>query len=127
MKWYSKEIKDNYEMVMRLLSKTLLSKYPDAKYVGVTPQSFNSLFNPNRQTYLVPTLDFVICIDFSLNPENNEHNQNIGIDFSNMLFLIITSVIPNTNIFEHHKMIFSDKFLINTEEHCKGIVPYITK
>jgi indole-3-glycerol phosphate synthase len=127
MKWYSKEVKENYEMVMRLLSKTLLSKYPDAKYVGTTPESFNNLFNPNRETWEVPKLDLVICMDFISNTYNIEHNQNIGIDLTNMLFLIITSVIPDTNIFEHHKMIFSDKFLFNTEEHCEGLVPYVTK
>lgn len=124
MKWYSKEIEDNYHLAMKLLSRILKQKYPDAKYVGVTPESFNNLFDPERRSYKIPSLEVIICIDFT-NPETRENNQKIGVDLLKNLYLILMSVIIDDTIFENYKMVISDKLHINTKEYCKGLIPYV--
>jgi hypothetical protein len=124
MKWYSKEIKENYELVMKILSKMILSKYPDAKYVRVGPESYNDLFNPDRDKYETPRLDIVVCIDF-LNSENYKRNIKIGVEIFDTLNLILKSVIIDDSIFKLHKRIYIGKFDVNTKEYCRAFFPNI--
>ncbi len=125
MEWYSEEVKEGYLLVSKIVSNNIKNKYPGTGYVGFTPESFNELFNPERESYKLPQIDLILCVDFSKSPNNMSYNANIGTDTINIITLSVNSIFPNAKFLERHKSIFSDKFCVNCIEYCEGIVPYV--
>ena len=82
-------------------------------------------YRAERESYKLPQIDLIVCVDFSKSPNNMSYNANIGTDAINIITLSVNSIFPNAKFLEHHKSIFSDKFCVNCIEYCEGIVPYV--
>jgi len=125
MKWYSEEIKEGYLLVSKIISNNIKQKYPGVEYVGIIPESFNNLFNPDIDVHKVPEIDLVICFDFTDSPNSTEYNSKMGIDALNLITLSVGSIFPNAEFLSRHKNIYTSKFCVNCKEYCEGIVPYV--
>lgn len=122
MEWISDEIMDGYHLVNRLVSNSIKKKYPSLKYFKITEESFNKLFSPDRENWGIPSLDVIICVDFS--EDYSRDNSNIGIDVINLMFNSIQTLFTDSKLFERHSLILIDNFHVNKTEYCKGKIPH---
>lgn len=125
MKWYSQEIKSQYELIDKMVSYGLGQKYPDT-YFKLIPESYNELFNPDRNKYDLPTVSVILCVDFGKNYKFDY--SNIGVDAVKLITNAFTMIVTNSDILSYYSSgtFYIKKLHINETKYCKGRVPYTT-
>jgi hypothetical protein len=118
MEWHSKKIEHYYRLVSKIVGNALHNQYPDLKYFKIGEESFNELFNPNISDFRVLHIDIILCVDFT----SLRDNSNIGISTMSYINNAIMSV-DNSIFTSYSDQIYTDKFLLNKTQYCKGLIP----
>jgi len=128
MKWYSEEIKSQYELINKMVSYALGQKYPGT-YFKLGEESYNELFNPDRNKYQLPTVDIILCVDFGINYKLDY--SNIGVDTIKFITNAFTTIVTDSDVLSYYGRSYNsdgtfymNKFYINKTKHCRGRVPY---
>lgn len=123
MKWYSQEIKSQYELINKMVGYAIDLKYPDV-YFKLVEESYNELFNPGRDKYKLPMVDVIVCVDFAKNYKVDY--KDIGIYIIKLITNAFTMLVTDSDLLSHYSSgtFYINKFHLNTTEYCKGRVPY---
>lgn len=120
MKWQSEQVMEYYNLINKLVNNAIREKYSNLRYFEIGKESFNELFNPERDTYELPQLDIIMCVDFTKYPTDSD----IGVWAMKYIRNAISMITQDSINFGNHKEIYVRDFLLNKTRYCKGIIPY---
>ena len=99
MKWYSQEIKSQYELINKMVGYAIDLKYPDV-YFKLVEESYNELFNPGRDKYELPMVDVIVCVDFAKNYKVDY--KDIGIEIIKLITNAFTMLVTDSDLLSHY-------------------------
>jgi hypothetical protein len=119
MEWISDKVMSDYLLINKIVNNAIKQRYPNLGLLELGKESFNDLFNPERDPYELPKIDIIMCVDFTYS-----NDSDIGVLTMKYITNAFSSIIGEGEVFSNHKSIFLGEFLLNKTKYCKGIVPY---
>ena len=117
MVWYSEETMNNYNLINKLVNNALKLRNDDVKYFEIGKESFNEIFNPEREKYELREVDIIMCVDFT-----KKSDDNIGVFAMNTINNVF-KITGISNFTELNKNIYLGGFHLNKTKYCKKYLP----
>lgn len=122
--WVSDEIKDYYEILNQIYSKSILQKYSYVKKVHICPESFNNIFKSGKwinDLRIFFCANYIEKYQYEKYTKDSEEFYNLGADTVRMLDIILKMLPPVGKIDE--KMVLVNS-IVNDKKYCDGTVKY---